>query len=88
VIGLGTAYANGRDNGEKLAEVVWMVAGKIVGSKAIGLVEKCLIWVANEDKELVVTCGFFLLSCLLQAKDNLLNNTRKSFLSVACTKIL
>lgn len=49
IMALGTAYSNDADNEFKIGELIKYVLEKIDNSKIIGLIDKCLLWAANED---------------------------------------
>lgn len=87
VMTLGTAYSNDADNERQIADLVRFVVEKIDNSKAIGLIDKCLVWVSNEN-EMISICGFFLLQNILVVKGSALNAQRKNVISAICTKVL
>lgn len=66
---LGTAYANDKQNSDKMKRIIHLIASKIDKSKTIKLIDKSLIWAANQTNKLIPICGFFLLQTLLSTPE-------------------
>ena len=64
---MGTAYANDPENEEKFVAIIQKIANKIDKAKSISLSEKCLVWMANTENQLICKCGYFLLLSILSA---------------------